>query len=67
VDSKLIRLARNLGAKLFTNDYNLSQIAELQKVPYVNLHDLAGRCREKCGIIPAEITNRRPNRQTGPQ
>src|SRR6187402_1164055 len=25
VDAKLIRLARNLGAKLYTNDYNLSQ------------------------------------------
>lgn len=41
VDTKLVRLARNLGAKLFTNDHNLSQIAELQKVPYVNLHELA--------------------------
>src|SRR5258708_1154712 len=31
VDAKLIRLARNLKAKLFTNDYNLGKIAELQK------------------------------------
>src|SRR5438477_11969913 len=30
VDAKLVRLARNLGAKLFTNDYNLGKIAELQ-------------------------------------
>ncbi len=28
VDSKLVRLARNLKAKLFTNDYNLGKIAE---------------------------------------
>ena len=41
VDAKLVRLARNLGAKLYTNDYNLGKIAELQKVTYVNLHDLA--------------------------
>src|SRR5205085_11641213 len=41
VDAKLIRMARNLGAKLFTNDHNLSQIAELQKISCVNLHDLA--------------------------
>src|SRR5690348_8726392 len=40
VDTKLIRLARNLGAKLFTNDYNLGKIAELQNVSYVNLHEL---------------------------
>src|SRR5271157_69331 len=34
VDAKLVRLARNLGAKLYTNDYNLGQVAELQKVNY---------------------------------
>ena len=31
VDAKLVRLARNLGAKLYTNDYNLGKIAELQR------------------------------------
>src|SRR5208282_3877399 len=35
VDAKLVRLARNLGAKLYTNDYNLGKVAELQKVNYV--------------------------------
>ena len=53
VDTKLIRLARNLGAKLFTNDYNLSQIAELQKVHYVNLHDLAKSL--KTVLLPGEV------------
>lgn len=53
VDTKLIRLARNLGAKLFTNDYNLSQIAELQKVHYVNLHDLAKSL--KAILLPGEV------------
>ena len=38
VDSKLVRLARNLNAKLFTNDYNLGKIAALQKVNCINLH-----------------------------
>ena len=41
VDAKLIRLARASGAKLVTNDYNLSKIAELQSVPHVNIHELA--------------------------
>ncbi len=45
VDAKLVRLARNLGAKLFTNDYNLGKIAELQSVSYVNLHELAKAMR----------------------
>src|SRR2546421_1098346 len=37
VDAKLVRLARNLGAKLYTNDFNLGKIAELQSIKYVNL------------------------------
>ena len=41
VDAKLVRLARALSAKLYTNDFNLGKIAELQSVPYVNLNDLA--------------------------
>src|SRR5438094_2698972 len=45
VDAKLVRLARNLGAKLYTNDYNLGKIAELQSVNHVNLHDLAKSLR----------------------
>jgi uncharacterized protein YacL len=57
VDTKLIRLARNLGAKLFTNDYNLSQIAELQKVHYVNLHDLAKSL--KAILLPGEVLSLR--------
>src|ERR1700744_1140154 len=41
VDTKLVRLARNLNAKLFTNDYNLAKIAGLQNVSCVNLNDVA--------------------------
>jgi uncharacterized protein YacL len=53
VDTKLIRLARNLGAKLFTNDYNLSKIAELQNVSYVNIHDVAKSM--KAIMLPGEM------------
>lgn len=53
VDAKLVRLARNLGAKLFTNDYNLGKIAELQKVHYVNMHDLAKSM--KSILLPGEM------------
>src|ERR1022692_4666221 len=41
VDAKLVRLARNLNARLYTNDYNLSRVAELQKVSCLNLHEIA--------------------------
>jgi uncharacterized protein YacL len=41
VDAKLVRLARNLNARLFTNDHNLASVAGLQKVNCVNLHEVA--------------------------
>ena len=41
MDAKLVRLARNLNAKLFTNDHNLGKIAALQNVTCINLHELA--------------------------
>jgi uncharacterized protein YacL len=52
VDSKLVRLAQALGAKLFTNDFNLGKIAELQSVSYVNLNQLAGALKPV--ILPGE-------------
>ena len=57
VDMKLVRLARNLGGKLFTNDYNMAQIAELQKVVCVNLHDLAKSLKPV--MLPGEVLNLR--------
>src|SRR5215468_9187001 len=53
VDAKLVRLARNLRAKLYTNDFNLGQVAEIQKVNYVNLHDLAKSLRVI--LLPGEL------------
>jgi uncharacterized protein YacL len=57
VDAKLVRLARNLGAKLYTNDHNLGNIAELQKVNHVNLHDLAKSLRVI--LLPGETISLR--------
>ena len=53
VDAKLVRLARALGAKLFTNDYNLGKVAELQSVPHVNLNELANALKPV--ILPGEV------------
>lgn len=53
VDAKLVRLARNLRAKLYTNDYNLGKIAELQKVNCVNMHDVAKSLRTV--LLPGEV------------
>ena len=57
VDAKLVRLARNLRAKLYTNDYNLGKVAELQSVSYVNLHDLAKFMRVV--LVPGEMLSLR--------
>jgi uncharacterized protein YacL len=53
VDAKLVRLARNLNAKLFTNDFNLAQVAGLQKVACVNLNEI-GRLM-KSALLPGEV------------
>ena len=53
VDNKLVRLARNLNAKLFTNDYNLGKVAELQRVNHVNMHELSKSMRTV--LLPGEV------------
>jgi len=52
VDAKLVRLARNLNAKLFTNDSNLAKVAGLQGVVCVNLHEVSYLM--KAALIPGE-------------
>jgi uncharacterized protein YacL len=53
VDAKLVRLARNLNAKLFTNDFNLAKVAGLQSVACVNLNEISHLM--KAALIPGEI------------
>ena len=57
VDAKLVKLARALNAKLFTNDFNLGKVAELQSVVYVNLNELANALKPV--ILPGESFNLR--------
>lgn len=53
VDAKLVRLAKAMDAKLFTTDYNLGKIAELQSVQYVNLNELSQALKPV--ILPGEV------------
>ena len=55
VDFKLVQLAKLLNAKLFTNDFNLGKVAELQSVPHVNLNDLSNTLKPV--ILPGESFN----------
>lgn len=41
VDSKLLRLAKELNANLITNDYNLNKVANLHEIKVYNINELA--------------------------
>jgi uncharacterized protein YacL len=45
VDAKLVRFAQEINATLLTNDYNLSKVASVQKVPVLNVNDLVNAVR----------------------
>ncbi|MBI4355496.1 MAG: hypothetical protein HY597_03460 [Candidatus Omnitrophica bacterium] len=52
VDSKLVKLAKLLDAKVLTNDYNLNKIAEVQGVTVLNINELANALRPV--VLPGE-------------
>ncbi len=51
-DSKLIRLAETLGAKILTTDINLSKIANVQGIPVININEVARAV--KPAVLPGE-------------
>ncbi|RMF92303.1 MAG: PIN domain nuclease [Candidatus Schekmanbacteria bacterium] len=53
VDSKLVALARDMGAKILTNDFNLNKVAELQGVSVLNINLLANALKPV--VLPGEI------------
>ena len=53
VDSKLIEFAKYMDAKIVTNDFNLSKIAQLQGIPVLNINELANALRPV--VLPGEI------------
>ncbi|MDB5302893.1 MAG: integral rane protein domain superfamily [Phycisphaerales bacterium] len=52
VDQKLMRLAKELHARVATNDYNLNKVAQLTGVEVINLNDLANALKPV--ILPGE-------------
>jgi uncharacterized protein YacL len=55
VDSKLVALARLLGAKIITNDFNLNKVAALQGVTVLNLNELSNALKPV--VLPGETMN----------
>lgn len=52
VDSKLIRLAKDLKGKVITNDYNLNKVSEIQGISVLNINDLSNAV--KTVVLPGE-------------
>ena len=52
VDRKLIELAKVLGGKVITNDYNLNKVAELSGVPVLNINELTSSLKPV--VLPGE-------------
>lgn len=55
VDAKLIALARLFNAKVITNDFNLSKVAQLQGVSVLNINELANILKPV--VLPGETLN----------
>lgn len=52
VDSRLVRIAKAIGADIVTNDWNLNNVAKLQNVKILSLNELALTLRPN--VLPSE-------------
>jgi uncharacterized protein YacL len=52
VDSKIVVMAKKVGAKVITNDLNLNKVAELQGVRVLNINELCNALRPI--VLPGE-------------
>lgn len=52
VDQQLMRLAKELNARVLTTDYNLNKVAQLGGVDVINLNDLTGAMKPV--VLPGE-------------
>lgn len=55
VDERLVLLAKAIGARVVTNDFNLNKIAQLQGVDVINLNEISNAL--KTVALPGEYLN----------
>jgi uncharacterized protein YacL len=53
VDLKIIELAKNINAKIVTNDFNLNKVAQLRGVSVLNINELANALKPV--VLPGEF------------
>jgi uncharacterized protein YacL len=53
VDMKLIEMARLMGGKIVTNDFNLNKVAQLRGVEVLNINELANALKPV--VLPGEL------------
>jgi uncharacterized protein YacL len=52
VDQRLVELAKQLGGRVVTNDFNLNKVASLQGIPVINLNDVANALKPR--FVPGD-------------
>ena len=55
VDSKIVALAKAMGAKVITNDLNLNKLSELQGIGVLNINELCNALKPV--VLPGESLN----------
>lgn len=55
VDSKLIRLAKEVDGVIVTNDYNLNKVIQFQNVQVMNINELTSSLKAR--VLPGETLN----------
>ena len=66
VDQRLMTLAKDLQARVLTNDYNLNKVAQLSGVDVININDLANSLKPV--VLPGEqmtVTIVKPGEEPG--
>lgn len=54
-DTKILKLASDLKAKIITTDFNLNKVASVHGIPVLNVNELAGII--KPALLPGEVLN----------
>lgn len=52
IDERIVHLAKDLNARIVTNDFNLNKVATVQSIPVINLNDVANALKPR--FVPGD-------------